>query len=55
MLNKILIKLLNYKTDKIASKKCKSCIFTDECYCCDFFCINHHIKAIIKVLKERKI
>lgn len=55
MLNKILIMMLKYKSDKIANKNCKLCEYDCECYYCDLFFINKAIQAIIKCLKEGKI
>ena len=55
MLNKLLIKLLNHKLNKVMLQKCKQCTNTGKCYICDIFYIKKDIEGMIIDLKERRI
>lgn len=55
MLNKLLIKILNHKLNKLMLQKCKQCTNTGKCYFCDIFYNRENIEDMIKDLKERKI
>lgn len=53
MLNKLLIKILNYKFNHWADKLCADCDF--ECDECNAYYDAYHIKRVIELLKEKDI
>lgn len=55
MLNKILIKIIKYKGQKLYNKNCKDCSFRFDCYNCNTQFIKNNIKAMKGYLKRRKI
>lgn len=55
MLNKLLIKMLNHKMNKLIINKCKQCTNKGNCYICDIFYNKQDIKDMIIDLKERRI
>lgn len=55
MLNKLLIKLLNYKMNKLMFRHCIQCSKKANCFVCDIFYNKEDIKDMIINLKERKI
>ena len=55
MLNKLLIKLLIHKLNKLMLQTCKQCTTTSKCYCCDIFYNKEDIKDMIIDLKERRM
>lgn len=55
MLNKLLIKILKYKEQKLYNKNCKECNLSLDCYNCNVQFIKNNIKAMNGYLKRRKI
>jgi hypothetical protein len=55
MLNKLLIKLLNHKLNKLMSQKCKQCTNTNKCSNCYIFYNKKDIENVIIDLKWRSI
>lgn len=55
MLNKLLIKLLNHKLNKLKLQKCKQCTYTNKCYNCYIFYNKKDIENVIIDLKLRGI
>ena len=55
MLNKLLIKLLNYKMNKLMFRHCNQCTNKDNCFVCNIFYKKNDIKDMIINLKGRKI
>lgn len=55
MLNKLLIKLLNHKLNKLTLRKCKQCTNTDKCRNCYIFYNKKDIENVIIGLKVGSI
>lgn len=55
MLNKLLIKLLNHKMNKLIINKCKQCTNKGNCYICNIYYNKQVIKDMLINLKERRI
>lgn len=55
MLNKLLIKLLNYKLNKLMLQKCKQCTNTNKCFNCYIFYTKKDIENVITDLKLKGI
>lgn len=55
MLNKLLIKLLNHKLNKLMLQKCKQCTNTNEWFDCYIFYIKRDIENVIIDLELRNI
>ena len=54
MLNKLLIKILNYKLHhNIVYKHCDDCNY--DCNECNMYYDEYHIKRVIELLKEKDI
>lgn len=55
MLNKLLIKLLNHKMNKLIINKCEQCTHKSRCYFCGIFYNKRDIEDMIINLKELRI
>jgi hypothetical protein len=55
MLNKLLIKLLNHKLNKLMLQKCKQCTNTNKCFDCYIFYNKRDIENVIIDLELRNI
>lgn len=55
MLNKLLIKILNHKIQKIVYKNCGECNQPVSCDYCKAYIIQRDIKDLIYDLREEKI
>ena len=55
MINKLLIKILKHKKQKLVYKNCGICIYPLQCDYCDIYSMQRDIKDVIRHLKERKI
>ena len=55
MINKLLIKILKYKKQKLVYKNCGICNYPLQCDYCDIYFMQRDIKDVIRHLKEGKI
>lgn len=55
MINKLLIKILNHKKQKLVYKNCGICNYPLQCDYCDIYFMQRDIKDVIRHLKEGKI
>lgn len=55
MLNKLLIKILNHKLNKLMLQKCKQCTNTNKCFDCYIFYNKRDIENVIIDLELRNI